>query len=37
MLNLHAQQIFNTSKGTITVELYKEGAPDVINEFIDAW
>lgn len=26
--------IFNTSKGTITVELYKEGAPEVVAEFI---
>ncbi|KAL1832990.1 hypothetical protein ACET3Z_002641 [Daucus carota] len=28
--------IFNTSKGMITVELYKDGAPDVVNEFIGA-
>ncbi|KAL8101072.1 peptidyl-prolyl cis-trans isomerase CYP21-4-like [Apium graveolens] len=28
--------ILNTSKGMITVELYKDDAPDVVNEFIDA-
>ncbi|XP_071698081.1 peptidyl-prolyl cis-trans isomerase CYP21-4-like isoform X1 [Rutidosis leptorrhynchoides] len=28
--------IFNTSKGLITVELYKEGSPEVVDEFIDA-
>ncbi|XP_063943264.1 peptidyl-prolyl cis-trans isomerase CYP21-4 isoform X2 [Daucus carota subsp. sativus] len=28
--------IFNTSKGMISVELYKDGVPDVVNEFIDA-
>ncbi|KAK1385057.1 Peptidyl-prolyl cis-trans isomerase [Heracleum sosnowskyi] len=28
--------ILNTSKGMITVELYKDGAPDAFNEFIDA-
>nr|XP_043620900.1 peptidyl-prolyl cis-trans isomerase CYP21-4-like [Erigeron canadensis]XP_043620901.1 peptidyl-prolyl cis-trans isomerase CYP21-4-like [Erigeron canadensis] len=28
--------IFNTSKGLITVELFKEGSPEVVDEFIDA-
>lgn len=28
--------IFNTSKGLITVELYKESSPEVVDEFIDA-
>ncbi|KAK1420446.1 hypothetical protein QVD17_22053 [Tagetes erecta] len=28
--------VFNTSKGLITVELYKEGSPEVVDEFIDA-
>ncbi|KAK1356818.1 Peptidyl-prolyl cis-trans isomerase [Heracleum sosnowskyi] len=28
--------IFNTSKGMITAELFKEGVPDVVNEFFDA-
>ncbi|KAK9076536.1 hypothetical protein SSX86_004870 [Deinandra increscens subsp. villosa] len=28
--------IFNTSKGLITVELYKEGSPEIVDEFIDA-
>lgn len=28
--------IFNTSKGLITVELYKEGSPEVVDEFIDS-
>ncbi|XP_057474273.1 peptidyl-prolyl cis-trans isomerase CYP21-4-like [Actinidia eriantha] len=27
--------ILNTSKGSITVELYKEGSPEVVDEFID--
>ncbi|GJV42891.1 kinesin-like protein KIN-12B [Tanacetum coccineum] len=27
--------IFNTTKGLITVELYKEGSPEVVDEFID--
>ncbi|XP_021969412.1 peptidyl-prolyl cis-trans isomerase CYP21-4 isoform X1 [Helianthus annuus] len=29
-------QIFNTSKGLITVELYNEGSPEIVDEFIDA-
>lgn len=28
--------IFNTSKGLITVELYKEGSPGVVDEFIES-
>ncbi|KAK3013305.1 hypothetical protein RJ639_008225 [Escallonia herrerae] len=28
--------VFNTSKGLITVELYKEGSPEVVDEFIDS-
>ncbi|KAF5801048.1 putative peptidylprolyl isomerase [Helianthus annuus] len=28
--------IFNTSKGLITVELYNEGSPEIVDEFIDA-
>ncbi|XP_076900430.1 peptidyl-prolyl cis-trans isomerase CYP21-4-like [Bidens hawaiensis] len=28
--------IFNTSKGLITVELYKEGSPEIVDAFIDA-
>ncbi|KAK9076538.1 hypothetical protein SSX86_004872 [Deinandra increscens subsp. villosa] len=28
--------IFNTSKGLITAELYKEGSPEIVDEFIDA-
>ncbi|GJW07210.1 extra-large guanine nucleotide-binding protein 1 [Tanacetum coccineum] len=28
-------KIFNTTKGLITVELYKEGSPEVVDEFID--
>ncbi|KAK1408917.1 hypothetical protein QVD17_41076 [Tagetes erecta] len=28
--------VFNTSKGLITVELYKEGSPEIVDEFIDA-
>ncbi|KAL7200311.1 hypothetical protein ACSBR1_032272 [Camellia fascicularis] len=27
--------ILNTSKGSITIELYKEGSPEVVDEFID--
>ncbi|XP_076885211.1 peptidyl-prolyl cis-trans isomerase CYP21-4-like [Bidens hawaiensis] len=27
---------FNTSKGLITVELYKEGSPEIVDEFIEA-
>jgi len=28
--------IFNTSKGLITVELHKEGSPEIVDEFIDS-
>ncbi|KAI3449384.1 hypothetical protein Pfo_006049 [Paulownia fortunei] len=28
--------VINTSKGSITVELYKEGSPEVVNEFIES-
>ncbi|KAL8191970.1 hypothetical protein R6Q57_028091 [Mikania cordata] len=28
--------VFNTSKGLITVELYKEGSPEIVDEFIEA-
>ncbi|KAI3460748.1 hypothetical protein Pfo_017411 [Paulownia fortunei] len=28
--------VINTSIGSITVELYKEGSPEVVNEFIDS-
>uniref|UniRef100_M1CQS6 Peptidyl-prolyl cis-trans isomerase n=1 Tax=Solanum tuberosum TaxID=4113 RepID=M1CQS6_SOLTU len=27
--------LISTSKGQITVELYKDGSPDIVNEFID--
>ncbi|KAI7985670.1 Protein EMSY-LIKE 3 [Camellia lanceoleosa] len=29
--------VLKTSKGLITVELYKEGSPEVVDEFIDLW
>ncbi|GFQ01552.1 peptidyl-prolyl cis-trans isomerase cyp21-4 [Phtheirospermum japonicum] len=28
--------VINTSKGSITVELYKEGSPEVVNEFVES-
>ncbi|CAA0824914.1 Peptidyl-prolyl cis-trans isomerase CYP21-4, partial [Striga hermonthica] len=28
--------VINTSKGSITVELYKEGSPDVVNDFVES-
>ncbi|KAL3648119.1 hypothetical protein CASFOL_009087 [Castilleja foliolosa] len=28
--------VINTSKGSITVELYKEGSPEVVNEFVSS-
>lgn len=30
-------QILNTSKGYITVELYKDGSPEVVDRFLDLW
>ncbi|CAJ2657378.1 unnamed protein product [Trifolium pratense] len=30
-------QVLNTSKGSIIVELYKESAPEAVDEFIDLW
>lgn len=35
-LDIPRYAIFNTSKGLITVELYKEGSPEVVDEFIDS-
>ncbi|XP_028105500.1 peptidyl-prolyl cis-trans isomerase CYP21-4-like [Camellia sinensis] len=29
------ERILNTSKGSITIELYKEGSPEVVDAFID--
>ncbi|RDX98855.1 Peptidyl-prolyl cis-trans isomerase CYP21-4, partial [Mucuna pruriens] len=29
--------VLNTSKGSIIIELYKESAPEVVDEFIDLW
>ncbi|KAA0046702.1 peptidyl-prolyl cis-trans isomerase CYP21-4 [Cucumis melo var. makuwa] len=33
--DLPGYAVFSTSKGTIVVELYKESAPEVVDEFID--
>ncbi|KAL6504987.1 hypothetical protein OROGR_024804 [Orobanche gracilis] len=29
-------EVINTSKGSITVELYKEGSPEIVNEFVES-
>ncbi|XP_075483867.1 peptidyl-prolyl cis-trans isomerase CYP21-4-like [Primulina tabacum] len=29
--------VINTSKGLITVELYKDGSPEVVDKFINSW
>ncbi|XP_011079545.1 peptidyl-prolyl cis-trans isomerase CYP21-4 isoform X2 [Sesamum indicum] len=33
---LSGVEVINTSKGSITVELYKEGSPEVVDEFIES-
>eukprot|EP00262_Sarcandra_glabra_P001333 TRINITY_DN1137_c0_g1_i1.p1 TRINITY_DN1137_c0_g1~~TRINITY_DN1137_c0_g1_i1.p1 ORF type:complete len:160 (-),score=17.11 TRINITY_DN1137_c0_g1_i1:538-1017(-) len=33
--NPHSYAILNTSKGLITVELYKEASPEIVDKFLD--
>ncbi|KAL6515913.1 hypothetical protein OROGR_019218 [Orobanche gracilis] len=35
-VDLPKYAVINTSKGSITVELYKEGFPEVVNEFVES-
>ncbi|KAF9619844.1 hypothetical protein IFM89_009595 [Coptis chinensis] len=35
VLKVHSTKILNTSKGLITVELYKEASPEIVDSFLD--
>ncbi|XP_042041316.1 peptidyl-prolyl cis-trans isomerase CYP21-3, mitochondrial-like [Salvia splendens] len=35
-INIPKYAVLQTSKGSVTVELYKEGSPEVVNEFVQA-